>query len=102
MKSSLQNPFADEWRECLLAYYRYILRRQEDKIEATLRELLLSVGIPAERLIALGAPIPGQAPAESARPDAPAPEQTSESGAQAPPAAPAAREKKLPKQLSFF
>jgi len=110
MKSSLQNPFADEWRECLLAHYRYILQRQEHKVEVTLRQLLTSVGVPDERLIALGAPVPEQAPEEPAQAAAPEqvleseqpPEPTAEPTVQAPPAAPAVREKKPPKQLSFF
>jgi hypothetical protein len=121
MKSSLQNPFADEWRECLLAHYRHILQCQEHKVEATLRQLLTSVGIDDERLIALGAPAPEEPVREPVRASAleqlseasasepvqepeqpPAPEPTSEPTVQAPPAAPAVREKKPPKQLSFF
>lgn len=117
MRSSLQNPFVDEWRECLIAYYRHILQRQEHSVEVTLRQLLLSVGIPEERLIALGAPAPeladetpapvstAAAPEPEQAPDAQqpsVPEQPSEPSAQAPSAESAKREKKPPKQLSFF
>jgi hypothetical protein len=114
MKSSLQNPFAEEWLECLLAHYRYIVQCQRHDVEATMRQLLASVGVPHERLVALGAPAQPstseqllEAPAQASMPEQavepeqpPAPE--AEPTVQAPSAAPAAREKKPPKQLSFF
>lgn len=37
--------FAEEWRECLLEHYRYVVTIGDTITETTLREVLLSIGL---------------------------------------------------------
>lgn len=101
MGETRQHPFEDDWRECLLAHYRWIVARQEYKVEATVRELLLKVGVPEARFAdirpALPEPEPEPPPAEpEAEPEPPA--ETPQESAPPPPPP----KKPQPKQLTFF
>jgi hypothetical protein len=90
MSETRQHPFEDDWRECLLAHYRWIVGRQEYKIEATVRELLLKVGVPEARFADIRPALPEPEP----EPPAETPPES------APPPPPP--KKPQPKQLSFF
>lgn len=41
---SVQNPFADEWRECLREHYKYIIREQDRVTERSLLTVMHEVG----------------------------------------------------------
>ncbi len=45
----------EEWRDCLVAYYAQVLQRNEPDLEASVRQLLLRVGVAEERVDALRA-----------------------------------------------
>lgn len=49
----MQNPFLDDWRECLLAHYRWLLEQQEHQIAATMRCVLQAAGVPEARFALL-------------------------------------------------
>ena len=42
--------FSDEWRECLIAHYTYILRASDQRTERTLRGVMLDVGFTEDDL----------------------------------------------------
>ncbi|MFQ3535077.1 MAG: hypothetical protein SNJ58_04300 [Aggregatilineales bacterium] len=94
MSERLQNPFLEDWRECLLAHYRWIVARKEDKVEPTVRHILLSVGVPEARIAELQ---PGSPEPELTLPPAPEPEPPPEAHPPSEPEPPA-----LPKQLSLL
>ncbi len=50
---SAKDLFFEEWRACLRAHYRYVVRTEDEVTEPTLREVLLLTGIPAEEIEAL-------------------------------------------------
>ncbi|HEX3049008.1 MAG TPA: hypothetical protein VHP83_00010 [Aggregatilineaceae bacterium] len=64
--------FSNEWRDCLRAHYRYVIRSQDTLTEQTLRHVLLQTGMGEDELLelrreALGyipEPEPDLAPAE--------------------------------------
>jgi hypothetical protein len=120
MSSPTQNPFLNEWHECLLAHYTYVLARHDLKTEPTLRQILVTVGFPEQRLGEMRATY---LPEPQPLPQLAAPESTSEptisevaldaelTASEAPddlPSAPPTNitpptpKKKPPKQLSFF
>lgn len=61
------NPFANEWRDCLAAHYQYVLAKKDTRNEASLRTILEEVGFAAEDLAAVR---------EYYNPTSPAPEAT--------------------------
>jgi hypothetical protein len=44
------NPFYDEWRECLREHYLYVIRNDDMVTEPTLRTVLMSMGFTEEEL----------------------------------------------------
>lgn len=51
--SSEDRIFADDWRDCLREQYRYVIRQQDKRTEATLTEVLHEVGFSEDELAAL-------------------------------------------------
>ncbi|HLV36525.1 MAG TPA: hypothetical protein VKY59_15470 [Spirillospora sp.] len=51
--SSKDRIFADDWRDCLREQYRYVIRQQDKRTEATLTEVLQEVGFSEDELAAL-------------------------------------------------
>ncbi|MCE7948496.1 MAG: hypothetical protein DYG88_13815 [Chloroflexi bacterium CFX4] len=120
MSSPTQNPFLNEWHECLLAHYAYVLARRDLKTEPTLRQILVTIGFPEQQLGEVRAahlpepePLPQLAASETApepTASAAAPDadrtasETSEDPPSTPPTdiTPPTPKKKPPKQLSFF
>ncbi|MDW8298463.1 MAG: hypothetical protein RML95_03910 [Anaerolineae bacterium] len=116
MSGTLQNPFLEDWRECLLAHYRRLVERQEHKVEVTMRQLLLNVGVPEARFADIRPALPETPPEPELHPAETAaapeselrsaePEPTPQSAQpepvdDVPP--PAAPKKQQPKQLAFF
>ncbi|MFN7210442.1 MAG: hypothetical protein ACK4P1_08640, partial [Aggregatilineales bacterium] len=49
MSKGLRNPFLDDWRECLLAHYRWLVEQHEHQIAATMRHVLREAGVPEAR-----------------------------------------------------
>lgn len=110
MSSLSANPFLNEWYECLLAHYQYVLARRDLKTEPTLRQILLKIGFPEDQLaemcgtylpmpealpqLAAPEPTPSEAALETERAPSEAPDEL--------PSAPPTPKKKPPKQLSFF
>lgn len=45
-----RNPFAEAWRDCLLAHYEYVIMERDMANEASLRSVLLSIGVEEETL----------------------------------------------------
>ncbi|PJF37009.1 MAG: hypothetical protein CUN49_02535 [Candidatus Thermofonsia Clade 1 bacterium] len=110
--SSLQNPFLEEWRDCLVAYYAQVLQRNEPDLEASVRQLLLRVGVAEERVMALRAqtlpepalelePTPSEP--ELSEPELePEPASSELELRHSAPEPPVKPKKEPPKQLSFF
>ncbi|HRE47922.1 MAG TPA: hypothetical protein PLD47_09365 [Aggregatilineales bacterium] len=47
------NPFAEEWYACLIAHYRFVVVEQDTSNEASLRGVLLRIGVDSHELDAL-------------------------------------------------
>ncbi len=45
--------FADDWRDCLREQYKYVIRQQDHRTEATLTDVLHQVGFTDDELAAL-------------------------------------------------
>ena len=50
---STDDLFFEEWRACLRAHYRYVVRTEDEVTEPTLRDVLQLTGISAEEIEAL-------------------------------------------------
>ncbi len=50
---STEDLFFEEWRACLRAHYRYVVRTEDAVTEPTLREVLLLTGLAQEEIDAL-------------------------------------------------
>lgn len=44
------SPFADDWRECLIAHYQHVIRNQDQVTERTLIGVLLNTGFTESEL----------------------------------------------------
>ncbi len=106
MSEKLQNPFLEDWRECLLAHYRWITARKKDKVEPTVRHILLSVGVPEARIAELqsGSPEPELTLPPAPEPEPPPPEPHPPSEPEPPEPQPPSEPEPpaLPKQLSLL
>ncbi len=45
--------FSEEWRDCLRAHYRYVIRAQDTLTEQTLRQVLMQTGMGEDELLDL-------------------------------------------------